>query len=1078
MNIFKKLALVCACGLLLAGCGNALLDNEPQQEEKNDTVLLLISPYSYMESRTALPEINFSDFTYELRSLDINDAGATEKQVGSNSRMTREQLNSGIAIKIGNYKFTLNAYKDGTKILSGSTIVDLGTTGNTNLTFKMYPSSGSTGSATITVKYPQESPVTLVKAAVSSDLFVDPVEVGAEKQTITTVAGDKNVSFTCPNLASNGAHYAHLWFYDQAGNIVYTLLESIVIVGGHNSTSTKNLTDDDWKTYACAVNLKKDNVAWASSKKAITLEDKSSHNQYALRDSGNGVYIANVAEGNYWILVGGENTNLEFDSTTKQYDLNYYSVTSTASGARVVEVEGGMDSTDNSTLVLKGNNLTYQVKLLPGFEDNGLAITADGNAVANPALDTDFTIENITEPKTIAVTGIRAITYTITYDFGGKDAHWAQGYTAPESFTALDVTNLPTVADVNGDGALLDAWVSKEDNTTIIKTTEGIYSNISVKATWKEWPSVDTSNKELYAKGLSLFIKEESGETAVYVDLNGDGVINGNDRRIVSSNGDKDFTDYTLKAGTESGDPINSDFTFTMTGGQIKAIYGLDSKEEKHSNKSTLNISGNAKIGSTSIAIITKDDQGNSHTKVSEAYGVMLESITGEIVNIVGQMSGDYSIICITPYAYEEGVDRYIGYIGNSKWATYDKFACYTDNKNETGYYDKNILTMKNKLENSVQRTIIRIADPAGVALPKEDEIEGDVTLGFSLGDNRVTTECSVFSLAVENGVFYFDQRLRFTPTTTEGYEKLGLSPEECVEIEGTLTYLLQPTINTYIKDQSLVSFDSTYVYMHILSAGNQITPEIASDFLAQVKFRRVDSAKPVKVKVNLETVPSTDIAEANVKYFDGSFYTRIAAKEWRQSYNEAKSMVFNQLHGYLMNVTSEVENNYIYEAFGAGATAWMGASRLDNKMGGSGDIVWDAEVFDTTKLNYSTGWYWHAGPEAGKMFWKTTSFSSISSRVPIDENDLTKGYWYQKWDNSNTLGTGFGAEPNNSGTEPCVQYLTLKGKQGTWNDISNSKVGKGDYEAEYAFVEFTPYETEHGKEEAKYQSIKREASY
>ena len=1081
MKLSSKLLAAFFVLFLFLSCEHNSISRVNTNPDKQEKVTIVINPYAYNESRTAMPEINWEEYSYELTAIENPGEANQKAEETLVSGRSKNDLGVGIAINLGKYKFTLNASKAGTKVLSGSVTKDFTSGGSALLSFKMYPVSGSKGSAEITVIYPLANSVAKIKAAVTKDLFVNPEEAGAEELSATTVSGEKKVVYSKTNLSSNSEQYAHMWFYDEAGKVVYTMLESLVIVGGSVSTCERRLTAEDWRTYACSVTLKKDGAAWASSGKSVALVDKMMPSvRYNLKDIGNGKFSSNVAEGTYYVYVNNENTYVEFESSRETTEVSYYSINAPAAkGCTITAVSGAVESDGTTAVVQSGNNFVFRVEKKEGYQEaaGGLNVKIGSTSVAGAEFGKQITIENVTSAKTVNVSGIEAIEYTISYSFAGNNAKWKSGYDVPESFTAEETVVLPTVANVTGDGKLFDVWVDASDSKTVYKTTEGIYKNLNLKATWKDSASVKVINGQgyIYANGLSLIIKANGSATNVYIDLEGNGIIDEDDYQLEATDGNKDFTDYILSAGTEDGKEIKSDFKFTMTGGQIRAVTGLDSKEVKRTNKSVLNVTGNAKIGKAEGVIISKDEEGNSFTTAAKVEGVMLETISGEIINITGALGADSYIYCVTPYAYEEGSDRFIAYIGNSTWANYDLFACYTDDRENSGKYNKNKLTMKNRTENGVQRTIIRLADPAGVALPKPDEITGDVNIGFSLGDDRVSSECSVFSLAVENGVFYFNERLQFTPNNPDSQEKLNLSPEDCVKIENTLDYMVQPTETTYIDNahKNEISFDGTYVYMQILSAGNQITPELASDFLAQVKFRRTGD-KEIKVKVNLETVPSTEIAEAGVKYFNGSFYKRIISKEWRASFNDAKNEVFNNLHGYLMNITSKVENNYLYYSYDA-ATAWIGGSQISNVV--NGKTVYD-QLYDTSKsITRSTGWYWQGGPEAGQCFWSTDSWGSMNSRVPKNPDNLSEGYWYQNWDNSAQL-SGGGAEPNNSNTEDCIQYLTLKNKEGTWNDIKNTASGTGDYSAKYAFVEFTPYENDWNTEEAKYQSITRTASY
>ncbi len=1105
MKAINKFIILSILALLLAGCKHSVgVSGGKHEGQDKQKVLLIINPYSYTEARTALPDINWNDYTYELKAIQ-NPGEATQKpEVTLVNGSTKENLGTGIAIDLGKYKFTLNAYKASERVLTGTVTKDFTSGGNALLSFKMYPVSGSKGSAEITVFYPMGSSVKQIKAAVSKDLFVNPDEAGAVNVSSTTTSGEMKAVFSKTNLSSNTEQYAHLWFYDEAGSVIYTMLESLVIVGGSVSTCERRIESSQWRTYECSVSLKKDGTAWASSGKTVALVDTMMPSiRYNLKDKGNGVFSANVANGTYYIYVNNENTYVELESAKVTGEVNYYTVTAPeAKGCTITAVSGAIESDGTTAVVQKGGNLVFKIEKKEGYKKaaSGLVVKVGGTAIADADFDKNIAIENITSAKTITVTGVEAIRYTISYNFDGNEANWKSGYSVPVSFTAEEVVTLPTVADITGDGKLFDAWVDAADSSVVYKTTEGIYNDLKLKATWKDSATVKIINDQgyVFANGLSLIIKANGTATNIYIDLNSNGSIDlPDDYQLEAVDGNKDFTDYILSAGTEDGKEIKSDFKFTMTGGQVRAIYGLDSKDSKRSNKSVLNISGKVKIGKATGVVNKKDSEGNTTTTASLVEGVMLETITSEIINVTGAMDKDSYVYCVTPYTYDANVDHSVAYVGNSIWATYDLFACYTEPEDdETQVYVKNKLTKKDRTESGVKRTVIRLADPAGVALPKPDEIIGDVNLGFSLGDDRVSSECSVFSISVENGVFYMEERLTFTPNLPEGQEKLNLTPEDCSAIESTLTYMVQPTETTYEEELAFRNSDNsikTYVYMHILSAGNQITPELASDFLSQVKFRRTND-KEVRVKVNLESVPSTDIAAAGVVYFNGSFYKRVAISNisqsnpssWEKSYNEAKASVFNGLHGYLMNVTSLVENNYIYETFGKQEKqmTYIGGSRLYPTNGKFDSSSFSYQKGTYNGVNYGSNgyngnyWYWQAGPEAGTPFWYGKTISSATDIANGRQPDGNGGYMYTRWNNKLFDNGSKGAEPNNSGSsEYVVQYLADGNNNGFWNDQPMTNYN-ADYASKSYIVEYTPYVNQWVTEEAQYQSTTRTASY
>lgn len=1109
-----RVCILVLFAILFSGCSFSLSNSEKSDEQltsQSEKVTVSID-LNNEQDRTALPDIDWDSFEYELTAIK-NPGEASVKDLGALfSNRTRSTLGS-VELDVAKYRFTLNAYSGGTKVLSGIEDADL-SSGAVSLSFKMYAVSGAKGAARVSITFPKDGTVSSVKAVYSTDIFA---EDAGEMLDIKTVSGQSKVTFEKGNLPSNTEQYVMFYFYDAAGQLVYSGVESLIIVGG--CTSAKDdlvLTSADWRSYACSVQINKDGAGWASSGKHIKLVNEVDPLKfYELKDSSGGLYTASVADGTYYIYINDENTNFSFKSAYKNYTVNYYTVQlENPRGCQLNVVSGGSDAAANSVAVLLGKSVTCQISILDGYKIGGSGYSIKQNSVQIPdaAFDTDMILSGISSPQVLTVTGLEPIPYTISYvDSNGAAiqtspsetaAYWMGGYSAPLTFDVEHPAELPTLLNVKKNGKIFDAW---KDGENVVKTTEGVFKNLSLKANWKDFVTVKASTKEIFANGISLLIKANGAKTEIYADFDGQGDIDvGVDEQIVdAANGSNtDFTDYTLRAGNEEGKPVNSDFTFTMTGGRIAAIYGLDSKDDKHLNKSTLNISGTAVIGSSSTPVSKTDPEtGVTVTKAQTVTGVMLETITNEWVNIVGKMEGNYAIYCVTPYAYDKANEHRVAYIGNSAWADMKHFTCYRVDEDFDGYdvtpsyetfaYTKNILAMKKITENSVTRTVIRLADNSGVDLPSVHEIEGDVKLEFSLGGSRVTTDCSVFSIYVEKGTFRVNDRLTITHNETDE-ERL---------VESTLTYMAQPvTRRTEGADAekpyvTTFAFDEPYVYMQVLSAGNQLTPEMASDFLSQVYFKRDNPEVSLKVKINLETVPSEEIAANDVKYFNGSFYKLVdmakdhgSTKTWIQSYDLAKTYTFNGLKGYLMNISSDVENFYIFNSFPK-SMSWCGGCRLANTNG------IDSDTFSYSSATGYDYWIWEAGPEAGQKFWSKKSGSYTESSIDSfrvyykadgTEGDSSNGTLvYANWNNKYLKNGSTGAEPNNSSTEQACQFLTSDVSEGHWNDLSATSVGSGQYMARCFFVEFTPYTvywngTDAGANAqiANYQAIVRDAVY
>ncbi len=1047
--------------LTFSACDNSVNPEKNTSTEntlgKAQVYISLLDPYSVQDARTALPSFDWSKYTYTLTGIEGYGTSSEKDEATIFSAKEYSALSDAVTLTQNKYNLTLTAYSSTTPVLSGSAKADF-TNGGQSVTFRMYPVSGSTGSAEVSLTIPSDGLIKSVKYAVSDNPVADVSKITLSDLTFSSTEGSlpkATASFT--KLESGKSHFALFYFYDEQGQLLLSYTEGLVIVSGITSTSSVTITSADYHSYACAVTLKKDDAVWNDSGRTLCLKDSSGQKVYSLSDSdSDGIYTGNVTEGSYYIYDGENNTNVEFKSVNKTAELNYYTVTfEEGKGTLLTAVTECDKTSDSSYILLSGSDFAYKAELKAGYEaSSSFALSVNGTKVENAAasLGSNLTVQGISKATNISVSGASAIVYKITYTLtsDSKTGSWTSGYTAPSSYTVEADCALPTLLNFRtSDGGVLDGWICEGETTAISSITAGSRTgNITLSPKWKDSASADTSSKTIYANGISLIILSENSETHVYVDFDADGEIDtGTDDQVIAADGTNDFTGYALKAGNKNNDPIASDFTFTMKGGTIASITGMGANA---TNKSVLNISGTSKIGS-----VKKDDDGNI-----TAVGVDLSSITNEWVVVNGAMSGDYSVVLITQYEYENDKDHYVGYIGNSSWANFANFTCYKRNTTDD-YYSSSPITMNNTTEDGVDKIIIRLANPDPIAMPGKtgsDSITGDVNTGFSLGNDRISVGCSVFSVSAENGSF------------TVGSTTL----------EGGTSYLAQPDESTYATS---LSTETDYIYLHIMSSTNQITAENASAFLSKMVFKRSSADTEVTIKVNLETVPYSEIktmvdeATTNTSnknafsYYNGSFYLGVSSSsyiKWTDAYTASKKKTFNGLKGYLMNMTSKVENNYIAKQMSLG-DSWIGGARIEvgtdvGTAGNPGVTTYDSDAISTSDISqrtYVTKYIWQAGPEAGTWF---TDGTIPSGKAGNKAYSTTSNNGYVNWQSG---------EPNdscNGKSEQCVHYYS---SDQTWNDYANDYNGVKAY-----IVEFTPYETQYGKQVASYQSVNSSASY
>lgn len=1165
----KKLVILLICSIVFcfSSCKFSITTNTENKNiiETTEELRTFYISINSDQARTALPEFEWSDFTFDLTAIQTPDDGPQKPAVKLFEGREYYQFNSGIQLVAAKYKFILDAYKNGQKAFSGELIFDL-SMGDSTLVFDMLPVSNSIGSVNIKISYPNDGTVSKIKAMLSSEFFIEEDEENSVELTSRIISGVKVANFTQSNLPSNTEQYVNFWFYDSNNTIVYSGCESVIVVGGCVSTSEIILTKEDWHTYINTISLLKDNENWINSGKTVSLVNKSDSSKvYNLKPITEGKYTGSVAEGMYYIYVNNENTDIEFNSVDKSAAINYYTVeldpammedkTITVElssnykikvfkKVRMEVVSGAIEVNENKAVVQEGKSFIYQILLNKGYKvtDKKVLIISQNNVqIENPAFSTDIVISTVTEPILINVENVTHITYNIKYlDSDGTEivtyanrtetsAYFYsydvskqilnETWVPAKSYNASTVTNFINMKNIRKPGYYFDVW--KDQYGNVIKDTTDRFEDLTLTATWKSAPTIRPEIKTIYANGFSLIITGDTNKTNnatyIYVDLDSNGSIKltengGEDWQITCDNISletiTDFSGYTIRAGTENGDEIYSDYTITMTGGIISSIYGLGKRTNQHPYISRLNISGTAVIGSFTGENTVVNLDSTKRTTATSVEGIFLETFSDERVNISGQMTNytdslgqkqNYRITCITPYKYDLELDHTIALIKNSSYATFNNLTCWTDLKldpsDENPNFEKCILAQKNVIENSVTRTLINLSEDVGVVLPKADEVKINEFGEVSLGNEVVTSKCSVFSIAVENGYFRCNERLTITANETD----------EDLAVENTLTYMAQPTPTTYVEE---FEFDKQYVYMQVISAGNQLTPEIASEFLGQLCFKRADPLVPLTVSINLEKVPSDQIqgkgdgkGGPEFKYFNGSFYKRVAAENsWTAAYNASKTNYFNGLQGYLMNITSLVENNYIYDTFykiAPDKLSWAGGSTYvpDDKINdGKGNQIprFDQEVYSSKTSKDK--WIWQAGPEAGMVFYNTPTYKA-GSEIPGVFQHWNNKILFEDQYTSNINDTSYplrgvaGEEPNtvSGGTtgEPCMQFLAglqkpSKGDyyaNGFWNNLKDG-VQNDTYKTTGYIIEFTPYQTIYGTQTASYTPIKRTATY
>lgn len=1024
-------------GLMTIFSGCQFSDLQPEEKKtsvaggKVKVYFNCITPEEATGARKAFASINFETYKYDLLAKETKEGPFTK--LNGEKKVDYKTIYSGTEISPKTYYFQLEAYDGDNMVLAGSTdAIDL-SAGYKHVNFVMRPQSGLKGSAKITVDFPDDSAVARVETCLTAvEAPFTPTQNQAKTFSAFEASPDynrfKRFVLNYDELPSGTDIFAYIRIFDTADKIIASRLEAIEITGG--AVAESKIYIEKLRTYAISLPLMKDGQKGAFPGKEILLKDKETGKEYVLKDDGNGNFTGSVSDGEYDIIMRDKgdsdssiDTGLDFvvGGDANQDKINFITVTLPGdAGLHYTPVEGGgipvpvdsegnhekNDDGDYEYLVPAGGNLVVNVSYEEGFEDDedvagGVTIGGKGVTPANPETKPDeFEDENVLtihvpdgESKPDAtVSGVKAKEFTIEYLKEGEEYNFKAVYTT--KYTALTGAKLPKYSDVEytGEGSfMLDGWKWTDafgEVHVFADIPKGMAEHLILEPIWKEgvkvtqpedWveeepeiPGNFTVAPTVFACGYSLIIKwsdEENGtgETNIYIDYDSDGEIDdGVDVQVSGSyNPSKtDFTGYRLKAANADGTQPASNFTYTVKGGRLASLTGLGWDAQ---NTSVVNISGKNTVIGNGVDV-----------------GVDLPSLTNEWVNIDKEMSGDYHITLETRHEFNKNEKTHkVAYIVNADYAQTSKFTCIKkDTKKELGLGFSNV---KDKI-------IIYLKDPSPIHLPSAEEMQdggldvfvwndssNTVPMEFMLGSTALINErCSVFSISVKNGKFQLKE------TTMKKEDGSSLST---LNLGQTGPTAYSETLKT----------NTNYTYLHMFSQENMITPARATEFLRSIYFIKDSPDKEIEINLNLEAVPyeqidamqtqydKTKYSISKFNYFDGSFYlgVKLASSKtikWHDAYNESKQKVFNGMTGYLINITSEVENNYIFKRMGLGQ-CWTGGARLDGR-----DIFDTAEVPPTPFVTLDTAFKWQSGPEAGTVYTNgtisTTSGKTVKSGV------------------------------------------------------------------------------------------------
>ena len=577
----------------------------------------------------------------------------------------------------------------------------------------------------------------------------------------------------------------------------------------------------------------------------------------------------------------------------------------------------------------------------------------------------DYTVtaqDGSTKVWTVSVTERSATERSITYNLDGGEMK----VTPPNVYNVEVGATLPSGSDLVKENYYFTGW-------TDLATTDDISSlsanqdkgDVRVKANWSPAPCVKDHN--IYANGMNVTVKKNSSnKTMVY--FRG---ASGNEIALSSINAAdeyQDLTGYTLYAGGLLGIDNGvsaTDCTITMESGSLSNIYGYNGNGTNLSGRENVIIHLKGGIVTNDVVGFVRGASGkpgNMAVKVSgnptvgdkTDNGIWLNSFTSPVVTLTGSISSA-NVEAITIIAAGETQNgTHIAESAGSDYADAGKFKLLKSTPSQGSL--------------TVGKSGSYVVVFGNVELPAVADWQGTDT--FKLGSDNILQGGTYFSVFVDGGYFTVHS------TTLAGAEFDMAIP---YSTNGTVTYI----------DGSGLSTEGQYQYIQFKSTSGEISSTVADAYLAGIVFHGTS----VKVSVNLQTVPFDEIQSSGVTYFNGSFYKVVTFpgkdKSWDTAYAAAKASTFNGLHGYLMTITSHVENKFIYDRVyarnpnitPAAATGWIGATRGINKSGNYDASTWSfASSMADGSGNERAGWYWACGPEAGQQFYKTRKYADSGS--------------------------------------------------------------------------------------------------
>lgn len=220
-----------------------------------------------------------------------------------------------------------------------------------------------------------------------------------------------------------------------------------------------------------------------------------------------------------------------------------------------------------------------------------------------------------------------------------------------------------------------------------------------------------------------------------------------------------------------------------------------------------------------------------------------------------------------------------------------------------------------------------------------------------------------------------------------------------------------------------------------------------------------VDNGGEIQIVFQEKVYTSFEHPDGKRHYYS---YVPDLSKNWMGSYNNAKSLSYKGLTGYLPTITSAAEHDFLYNNI-AKDLGFLGGTRMRLK---NGEKILDQKSipsgigdFIISDLSIAKDWYWVDGPEAGQIFFDNVTRYEWLGPYPILVGKAPEGV-YDGWSNPYPP-TRITSQPDNSGNGMYGQqeYVLQFGFVSKYlNDVDSA--GSSTETLGY-FVEFSEYGTQ-----------------